>query len=167
MSLSIILHYPSCVNVSITVLVMLTTNAGHSAGQRLCPGARVDKPTLFGLCRGRDGEEIGAEVWAMPATSLTLGGPGLCLDPFYLLLPCSPWKQECCGVSLLGLSIIHHHEWDTFMVFVPDAVTKIVQGLGLFWSFFFLFPCFPCHLSSFHWYGEAALASSEITNSPT
>lgn len=78
----------------------------------------------------------------MPATSLTLGGPGLCLDPFYLLLPCSPWKQECCGVSLLGLSIIHHHEWDTFMVFVPDAVTKIVQGLGLFWSFFFPVPLF-------------------------
>lgn len=142
MSLSIILHDPSCVNVSITVLAMLTTNAGHSAGQGLCPGARVDKPILFGLCRGRDGEEIGAETWAMPATPLTLGRPGLCLDPFYLLLPCSPWKQECCGVSLFGLSITHHHKWDTFMVLCLTQLQKLFRV----WDYFVLF--FPVPLFS-------------------
>lgn len=71
---------------------------------------------------------------------------GLCLGPFYLLLPCSPWKQERCGVSLLEFSMIHCHKRDISMVFVPDAVTKIVQGLGLFWSFFFFF--FPVPLFS-------------------
>lgn len=41
---------------------------------------------------------------------------------------------------------IYCHKWDISMVFVPDAVTKIVKSLGLFWSFClfvcFLFSCF-------------------------
>jgi len=82
-------------NVNIMVLAMSATNAGHSVGQGQHPGAREDKPTLFGLCRGRDRGNVGAKVPALPATPLTMGRAGLCLGPFYLLLLCSSWKKEC------------------------------------------------------------------------
>lgn len=98
-----------CVNISITVLATSAAKAGHSTDQGPYPGARADE---FEQCTERDGEDISTETWAMPATPLTLGWQGLCLGPFYLLLPWSPQKQEFWGVSFLVFSMIHNWEHD-------------------------------------------------------
>lgn len=67
---------------------------------------------------------------------------------------------------------VYCHKWDISMVFVPGAVTKIVKGLGLFWSFC-LFVCLFPVLLFFHtacpvfMCRERLLANYEITHSPT
>lgn len=102
----------------------------------------------------------------MADTPLTLGWLGLCLGPFYLLLPCLPWKQECGGVSLLGFSVIHHHKWDISMVFVQSQkLFRVWDCVGLSDSSSPVFPA-ACLVFIVH-YKEVSLASCEITHSPT
>lgn len=100
----------------------------------------------------------------MPDTPVSLGWLGLCLGQFYLLLPCRPWKQECCGAPLLGFSVIQHHKRDIF-----HGSHKNCSAFGTVLVFpdssspFFHTACLVFIVQ----YKEAALTSCEITHSPT
>lgn len=142
---------------------MLTTDGGHSTGQGLCPGAWAQEPTLF-VCAGRERRKTGTEVEPRQRHHLPWGDWDCALALF--IYSCHVVHGSESAVEFLCLGFLWFSVTNGIFLWCLCLIQSLCWDcVGLFW---FLFPCFPHCLSGFIvQYREAALASCEITHSPT